>query len=95
MVRLLPTHGPYPSHLPHGFVEWVREREDRGDFAVRGTKGRLLLRYRPDEQVPILHGAFAGLPARFVRQVRDNCDLLIGMLGSDRPVSIPVRHIRD
>lgn len=94
VVRLLPMHCPYPSHLPRGFVELVMRREDRGEFILRGVKGRLLLKYVPGDMVPIIRGPFTGLQARFVQQVRDNCEVLIRMLGVERPVTLPTRYVQ-
>lgn len=93
VVKLLPLHSAYPVDVPQSFVMWVRECEERGDFTVRGTKGRLILKYKPGDVVPIMRGAFQGLAATFVQQAKDNVEVLMQIFGHRRPMLLPVSHV--
>lgn len=93
VVKLLPLHAVYPVDLPNDFISWVQHCEMEGEFTIRGTRGRLVLKYLPGEAVPIARGAWAGLPAKFVQQVKDNVELMIQIFGHQRKITAPVADI--
>lgn len=93
VVRLMPFHVPWPSPIPVSFVDDLRSREDAGDFQVRLPGGSLRLKYRPGDKVPIVAGAWAGLHAEFIEQVKDNVKLLTRLFGQEREVLFPVDQV--
>jgi transcription antitermination factor NusG len=94
VVKLLPLHSVYPVDLPSAFIGWVQGLEERGEFTVRGVRGRLVLKYRPGDVVPVTRGAWAGLPAKFVQQVKDNVELLVRIFGHERTMTVPVDQVQ-
>lgn len=93
VVKLMPLHSTYPLDMPSEFINWVQECEERGDFTLRSTKDRLVLKYLPGETVPIARGAWAGLPAKFVQQIKDNVELMVQIFGHQRKITAPVADV--
>lgn len=91
VIRLLPMHRPHPVPIPERLMEECRTREDAGEFVIRG--GRLMLKYRPGDDVPITHGAYRGLTGKWIKQDRSIAWLAMRIFGALRDVSVPVEFV--
>ncbi len=92
VVKLLPMHLPFPSPIPMAFIDECQSREARGEFDL-STKPRLMLKYKPGDDVRIAHGALAGRQGKFVEQKGDRAQLLMKLFSSMLPTWFPIGHL--
>jgi transcription antitermination factor NusG len=83
---------PMPLSIPSEFIVECRDRERAGEFHVKG--GRLALKYRCGDSVPLIRGAFYGMVGKFIQQLNDQIELTVQMFGAERTVRVPVMAVQ-